>query len=575
MAENKSDFIDFLSQNDPLGLLKQKPKSITRSNRSVLLQNFEEIVNFFEEYDREPQKSSSDIYEFQLFCRLEAIRNNANMVKELKDFDIYGLLNGMGISNITLEDILGNDPLNLLASDYDSSIFEMNHVKKSDRILPEYISRRKFCQDFDTYRPMFESLHKDLEQGYRKLAVYHPQELFPNKFYVLGGIIVYLKSVDGETNLYRYKSGDRQRFDGRTYCIFDNGTTSDMLYRSLDKALQKEGYAITDYNEEQLVSEKIENDDQAKGFVYVLRSKHAKLRNVPDVYKIGSTTTSVTERIKNAINEPTYLYAGVEVAQVYRCYNIKPRDLEDKLHSFFDQVRLNINIPDDRGVVISPREWFSVNINVIGEAVDKIIHRTIANYVYDPSSRSIIAKSASINQITDNVDVYESIIKEINLIGKSMEQKPSLYQNKDEEALRDVFIAMLERRFQSVTVTAESFNHIGKTDILLKDSTNSSNLFVGECKIWHGKKHFMEAISQLFDRYLTWRDTNTALMVFVKGTNLSTVMSAIESSVTQHQYYKKSCGKREETSLSFIFGLPQDNQRDVKLEVILFDFDKA
>ena len=184
MAENKSDFIDFLSQNDPLGLLKQKPKSITRSNRSVLLQNFEEIVNFFEEYDREPQKSSSDIYEFQLFCRLEAIRNNANMVKELKDFDIYGLLNGMGISNITLEDILGNDPLNLLASDYDSSIFEMNHVKKSDRILPEYISRRKFCQDFDTYRPMFESLHKDLEQGYRKLAVYHPQELFPNKFYV-------------------------------------------------------------------------------------------------------------------------------------------------------------------------------------------------------------------------------------------------------------------------------------------------------------------------------------------------------------------------------------------------------
>lgn len=68
-----------------------------------------------------------------------------------------------------------------------------------------------------------------------------------------------------------------------------------------------------------------------------------------------------------------------------------------------------------------------------------------------------------------------------------MEQKPSLYQNKDEEALRDVFIAMLERRFQSVTVTAESFNHIGKTDILLKDSTNSSNLFVGECKIWHGK----------------------------------------------------------------------------------------
>jgi|GEM_PF-1699475 uncharacterized protein yeeC len=575
MVEKKSDFIDFLSQNDPLGLLKKHPKAKQRSKRTVLLQNFEEIVNFFEEHEREPKKSASDIYEFQLFCRLEAIRNNSKMVKELKEFDMYGLLEGVSISNITLEDILGDDPLNLLSGDYDSSIFEMSHVQKSDRIQPEYISRRKFCQNFDTYRPMFESLHKDLEEGKRKLAVYHSQDLVPDKFYVLGGVIVYLKSVDGGSNLYRFKSGDRQRFDGRTCCIFDNGTTSDMLYRSLDKALQKEGYTITDFYEEQLVAERIEENDQARGFVYVLKSKHAKLRNVPDVYKIGSTTTSVTDRIKNAINEPTYLYAGVEVVQVYRCYNIKPRELEDRLHTFFDQVRLNINIPDDRGVVISPREWFCVNINVIGEAVDKIIHRTIAGYVYDPSSRSIIAKSASLEPKLGDAELYEKIINEINLIGKSMEQKPSLYQGKDEEALRDVFIAMLERRFQSVTATAETFNHIGKTDILLKDATDSSNLFIGECKIWRGKKHFMESINQLFDRYLTWRDTNAALMVFVQGTDLTTVMSVIEDSVTQHQYYKRTCGKHNETSLSYIFGLPQDGHRDVKLEVMVFNFDKV
>ena len=183
MVEKKSDFIDFLSQNDPLGLLKKHPKAKQRSKRTVLLQNFEEIVNFFEEHEREPKKSASDIYEFQLFCRLEAIRNNSKMVKELKEFDMYGLLEGVSISNITLEDILGDDPLNLLSGDYDSSIFEMSHVQKSDRIQPEYISRRKFCQNFDTYRPMFESLHKDLEEGKRKLAVYH--SLIPQHYYKL------------------------------------------------------------------------------------------------------------------------------------------------------------------------------------------------------------------------------------------------------------------------------------------------------------------------------------------------------------------------------------------------------
>lgn len=85
----------------------------------------------------------------------------------------------------------------------------------------------------------------------------------------------------------------------------------------------------------------------------------------------------------------------------------------------------------------------------------------------------------------------------------------------------------------------------------------------------------MESINQLFDRYLTWRDTNAALMVFVQGTDLTTVMSVIEDSVTQHQYYKRTCGKHNETSLSYIFGLPQDGHRDVKLEVMVFNFDKV
>lgn len=392
MSENNNDFLSFLSENDPLGLLKSAKPQKNKAKRSVLLNNFEEIVDFFEEYNREPSDSSNDIKEFQLYHRLKAIRSNAEMAKELKAYDMYGLLSGESVSTITLDDFLNDDPLNLLSGDLDNSIFDLKNVRKSERIAPEYISRRQFCQDFELYKPMFDALHKELETGERKLAIYHSDDLKPNKFYVLGGIILFLKSVEGTVSTYNYSSGDRDRYDGRTFCIFDNGTTSDMLYRSLDKALQKEGYSISDKLQPSIVADSVNEEDLSLGYVYVLKSHNAKLQDIPNVYKIGSTTNTVSERIRNAQNEPTYLYAGVDIIETYRCYNMHPRELEDRLHTFFDKVRLNINIPDERGVIISPREWFRVKLDVIGEAIDLILNRTINNFIYDPISEKIVAR---------------------------------------------------------------------------------------------------------------------------------------------------------------------------------------
>ena len=392
MSNSNTDFLSFLSENDPLGLLKSAKPQKPKAKRSVLLNNFEEIVNFFEEYNREPRNSSKDIKEFQLYHRLKAIRSNAEMAKELKPYDMYGLLNGESVSTITLDDFLNDDPLNLLGGDMDDSIFELRNVRKSERISPEYISRRQFCQDFELYKPMFDAMHQELESGERKLAVYHSEDLKPNQFYVLGGIILFLKSVEGTVSTYNYSSGDRDRYDGRTFCIFDNGTTSDMLYRSLDKALQKDGYSISERLQPSLAVESVNEDDLSMGYVYVLRSHNAILKEVPNVFKIGSTTNTVSERIRNAPNEPTYLYAGVDVVETYRCFNMRPRELEDKLHTFFDRVRLNINIPDERGVIISPRERFRVKLEVIGEAVELILDNTINNYIYDPSLEKIVAR---------------------------------------------------------------------------------------------------------------------------------------------------------------------------------------
>lgn len=392
MTDTNSDFLSFLSENDPLGLLKQPKANKPKAKRSVLLNNFEQIVDFFEEYNREPKDSSTDIKEFQLYHRLKAIRANAEMAKELKPYDMYGLLNGASVSTITLDDYLNDDPLNLLSGDMDESIFDLKNVRKSDRIAPEYISRRQFCQDFELYKPIFDALHKEFESGVRKLAVYHSEDLKPERFYVLSGIILFLKSVEGSVSTYNYSSGERARYDGRTLCIFDNGTTSDMLYRSLDKALQKDGYSISERLQPTMVAEAITEEDTSFGYVYVLRSHNAQLKELSDVYKIGSTTNTVSERIKNASKEPTYLYAGVDVVETYRCFNMHPRELEDRLHTFFDKVRLNINIPDERGVIISPREWFHVKLSVISEAVELILNNRISNFIYD----SVLGKIVSL-----------------------------------------------------------------------------------------------------------------------------------------------------------------------------------
>ncbi len=173
-----------------------------------------------------------------------------------------------------------------------------------------------------------------------------------------------------------------------------------------------------------------------------------------------------------------------------------------------------------------------------------------------------------------DMSTYENIISDINTFGASMERKPSLYIGKDEEGLRDEFILLLESRYEGITATGETFNHSGKTDILLKDSTDGSNLFIAECKFWHGPSHFQKAISQLFDRYLTWRDSKTALIVFVNGTNFTTALNSIKENIASHPYYVRLNKTRNNTSTNYIFRLPQDANKEVFLEVMVFNFDK-
>lgn len=171
-------------------------------------------------------------------------------------------------------------------------------------------------------------------------------------------------------------------------------------------------------------------------------------------------------------------------------------------------------------------------------------------------------------------EMYDDILKIIYDLGKSMEKKPSTYKGKYEEGIRDQFLLLLETRYDSTTASGETFNRGGKTDIILKYAKDGSNLFVAECKFWHGASEFHKAISQLFDNYLTWRDSKAALMLFVKNNDFTTVIDTIKKETPNHPYFLKSTGTRGETSLSYHFHLPQDKNKTVFLEIIAFHYDK-
>lgn len=167
--------------------------------------------------------------------------------------------------------------------------------------------------------------------------------------------------------------------------------------------------------------------------------------------------------------------------------------------------------------------------------------------------------------------LYDDILSVINALLKSVEKKPSIYRGKDEESLRDYILPFLETRYDNSTATGETFNKNGKTDILIryKDGTN---LFVAECKFWKGEAVLHDTIDQLFDGYLTWRDSKVAIIFFVKNKDFSNVLDTIAQSVVKHKYFKSEKGHNGESSFSYLFHFPDDTEKNVFTEIMAFHF---
>ena len=397
--KTKKDKLSEIFESDLLGLLAvDEPKDTPVSTQdSRLIDSFQEISDFYETNQRCPELGD-DIGEYRLASRLAAIKKDPKKVKTLLPYDYYNLLESEETKSVSVEELISDDPLGLLDGDDEAdSIYTLSHVKPSERLRPDYIAHRKVCKDFDLYEEAFQRIHDDLEHGRRRLVEFKEGDLHEGCYYVLRGVVLYLEQNLAVKQKIEYKSGAKVRREGRTRCIFDNGTESSMLYRSLGKALKLDGFCISDLIEKNESSVSIDSTDVQNGYIYVLRSlsRAPQIRSIRNLYKIGYCSGDVTTRIKNAVHEPTYLMNDVEVVLTVRCYNLDVPYLEASIHSFFSNVNVYFEVRDDEGIMHYPKEWFTMPLNIIEEAIPLIVDKKIDSYRYDKNLQMIIQKGSS------------------------------------------------------------------------------------------------------------------------------------------------------------------------------------
>lgn len=397
--KTKKDKLSEIFESDFLGLLAvDDPKATSVSPQdSRLIDSFQEISDFYETNQRCPELGD-DIGEYRLASRLAAIKKDPKKVKALLPYDYYNLLESEETKSVSVEELISDDPLGLLDGDDEAdSIYTLSHVKPSERLRPDYIAHRKVCKDFDLYEEAFQRIHDDLEHGRRRLVEFKEGDLHEGCYYVLRGVVLYLEQNLAVKQKIEYKSGATVRREGRTRCIFDNGTESSMLYRSLGKALKLDGFCISNLIEQNESPVNIDSADAQNGYIYVLRSlsRAPQIRSIRNLYKIGYCSGDVTTRIKNAVHEPTYLMNDVEVVLTVRCYNLDVPYLEASIHSFFSNVNVYFEVRDDEGIMHYPKEWFTVPLNIIEEVIPLIVDKKIDSYRYDKNLQMIIQKGSS------------------------------------------------------------------------------------------------------------------------------------------------------------------------------------
>ena len=363
-----------------------------------VIAGFEDIQRFVAEHGRVPQHGDDrDIFERLYAVRLDQLRKQPECREILADLDTDGLLDASPVTQDAPTDLADDALLKELGIEADptSDITQLRHVtSRAEKRAAEEIANREKCEDFETFKPLIEAVQADLASGARvtKPIVQTEvtlAEIHPGGFFIVGGQLAYIADATDEF-VTQYERKDR-----RLRVIYDNATESNVLARSFQKALYRDETSrrITELSAGPLFGNAAEDDDLGSGTIYVLRSRsaHPYIAEHRDlIHKIGVTGQAVEARIANAVNDPTFLLAEVEVVATYKLYNINRTRLEGLIHRALAAAQLDLSADDRFGKAVQPREWFLVPFPMIDELVDKISDGTITKFRYEPTCANFV-----------------------------------------------------------------------------------------------------------------------------------------------------------------------------------------
>lgn len=162
---------------------------------------------------------------------------------------------------------------------------------------------------------------------------------------------------------------------------------------------------------------------------------------------------------------------------------------------------------------------------------------------------------------------YQYILEILCSMSLVIERNPSSFATLDEEAIRDHFLIQLNGHYEG-SATGETFNASGKTDILIRE--NNRNVFIAECKFWRGQKTFDEAIDQLL-KYLTWRDSKCALLIFNKTKDSSTIREKMHKVMGARPEHRKTELYSPHGNSRYILVKESDPGREIFITTQLYD----
>lgn len=383
---------------DALGVEVAPLKASSRTPREErIIAGFEDILRFHQTHGRAPLHGEGrDIFERLYAVRLDQLRRLPEAQTLLAALDGPGLLSGLAaaptdVNELDEDALLAELGIGDKPADQDD-ITVLRHVRSSvEKRAAAEVADRTPCTDFDRFQPLFEQVERELKAGVRKaLRFGRDASIAIGNFFILGGQLAYVAEMGQQ---YRTPNSET---NARLRVIYANGTESDLLLRSLQRALYKDdtGRRLTDPDMRPLFGDAPEPDDIGTGTIYVLRS----LSNHPFVaehreliHKIGVTGGKVETRIAGAEKDATYLLAHVEVVATYTLHNLNRTKLENIFHRLFGAAQLDLTIEDRFGNPVKPREWFLVPLHVIDEAVQRVRDGSITDVVYDPETARLVS----------------------------------------------------------------------------------------------------------------------------------------------------------------------------------------